>query len=378
MDYSKFEIEDFAADDYFIRWVMDADPEAARFWEAYKINNPVAAHKIDQARILLLNLRRAEQTLHRPAQVEKLWQQIEAVVSDISAFENPPKRQFTFLKIAASVSVLMLVAILYFSDHFFSYGPSQGIATTVDDGEFIEEVNTTGSVIRMHLSDGSLVSLEDNSRLRYRKDHTGLPYRQVYLSGEAFFDIAKNPKQPFIVYANEVVTKVLGTSFRVKAYDGDNDILVSVKEGKVSVYSALRKKKVADPIESEVNGVVLTPNQQVVYARKDNSFVKTLIDAPEVVNDAVQRAFVFKNASVKQVFGVLEKAYGVEIIFNEEVMQHCYLTVPLGDEPLFEKLKIICRTIGATYELIDTKVVVSSRGCSELVESEAPGDKTAP
>jgi hypothetical protein len=110
--------------------------------------------------------------------------------------------------------------------------------------------------------------------------------------------------------------------------------------------------------------VILLPNQEVSYTKKDRSFDKKLVDDPSVVKaEVVAPNFVFDNAPIKDVFKTLQDAYGIEILFNEEVMKNCYLTAPLGSEPLFEKLKIICQTIGGTYEVIDARIVITAPGC---------------
>lgn len=366
MDYSNFEIEDFASDDFFVQWVINDDPEARRFWENYKLHHPEAGLKIEKARSLLYNLRRAEQTYYAPEQLEKTWMNIHGKISQV-----PPKRSFSLLRFAASVSILVILTVIWYglSKGFFYKDNPVAEKYQSAETDFIEEVNTTGTIIRIHLSDGSIVSLEGNSRLKYHKDFEDNPFRKVYLTGEAFFDIAKNPQQPFFVYTNGVVTKVLGTSFRVKAYDNEKNIMVSVNEGKVSVYSEKIQEKKQNTFEPEVNGVVLTPNQQVLYERADDSFNKSLIENPKIIKEvALPFKFGFEEAPVKEVFDVLQEAYGVEMIFDEEVMQNCYLTAPLGDEPLFEKLKIVCRTIGATYELIDAKIVISSKGCGDKLD----------
>lgn len=368
MDYSNFEVEDFASDDDFIRWVVDDAPDAALFWESYRISNPDAALRIDKARQLLLDLREVEQT-YPGGQVERTWDDIRSRIS-----RHPSKKSFSILKIAASVSVMVIFSVLWYgfrSGYFSQWSNVHGIAK-VDEQDFIEQINTTGKVIEIRLSDGSVVSLENNSRLKYYKDYKKDPYRKVFLTGEAFFNIAKNPLQPFLVYANEVVTKVLGTSFSVKAYDNEGSVVVSVKEGKVSVYSKESQREKGDTIESEMNGVVLMPNQQVLYERTEGSFNKTLVERPEIIKEeALQFNFEFHSTPAKEVFEVLAEAYGIEIIFDEEGLENCYLTAPLGgEEPLFEKLKIVCRTIGATYELIDAKIVVSSKGCGSKEASD--------
>jgi hypothetical protein len=154
---------------------------------------------------------------------------------------------------------------------------------------------------------------------------------------------------------------VLGTSFRVEAPEEGENVFVSVKTGTVSVYAA------ADNVTNsrKHGGVILLPNQQVHYERKEHLFAKTVVDAPEILGTTVfsQKDFLFDNAPIAEVFNTIESAYGIEIIFNEEVMKNCYITAPLGSESMREKLKIICQTIGASYEIIDANVVINSAGC---------------
>lgn len=360
MDYSTYEVEDYASDELFIRWVADKDPDAALFWEAYMLAHPDAIEKIESARLLVLTLHTEEPDVELTNRVGRSWEQIQRRI-------KPVRTSFAAWKIAASLTAIILVGLVWHltGSGYFSRGGEEEIERLADH-EYIETVNTTGEVITVNLSDGSVVRLENNSRLRYFKDCKNEPFRKVYLTGEAFFDIAKNPQQPFFVYANEVVTRVLGTSFRVRAFQNDQKIVVSVQEGKVSVYSAKRTRKEGDAIEEEVNGVVLVPNQKVHYQRGEDTFNKTLVDTPQIIReDVLKRDFEFRSTPVEEVFEVLAEAYGVEIIFDKQVLENCYLTVPLGDEPLFEKLKIVCSTIDATYELIDANIVISSSGCGK-------------
>lgn len=365
MDYKNYDIEDFLTDRSFVKWVVDRDEEAGIFWEACRESDTSLMEKIDHARALILSIRKVEQHPSED-QVKSIWQKIDQEISDSSFEANHRAANHRILKIAASVSILlmMLAVSLFLREGGSITAPVVSAEIEVPADEFVDYRNDSGKPVRLSLADGSVVTLEGKSVLKYRNDYKGQASREVFLEGEAFFDIAKNPQQPFLVYANEIVTKVLGTSFRVKAYGDEKDIVVTVKEGKVSVFSAKEVKTKAGDIDSNVNGVILTPNQQVVYLRKEDFFNKTLIEKPEIVKiEAFQYNFKFDNTPVKKVFAVLQEAYGVEILFDEEVMKSCYITVPLGKEPLYEKLKIICRAIGASYELIDAKIVISSKGC---------------
>ncbi len=364
MDYQNFDIEDLASDDLFIKWVIEGDKKTENFWESLRQSDPDLKMKIDSARALILKIRNLNQ-IPPKTQLDKIWNNIETTIQDEETKGASDAGWKYGWAIAASVALMLVIAGSWWLQHdpqAITSGPAQAVAYG-DNNRFIEYANNTGKPANIRLSDGSSVMLEDQSVLKYRQDYRSDTAREVHLVGEAFFDISKNPQQPFLVYTNEIVTKVLGTSFRVKAYDNEKDIVVSVKEGKVSVFSSKESQKVADA-NTNVNGVILTPNQQVVYLRKEDSFNKTLVIAPEIITvKAHQYNFKFDNTPVHEVFSILEESYGVEILFDEEVMKNCFITVPLGKETLYEKLKIICRTIGASYELIDAKIVVSSKGC---------------
>lgn len=223
-----------------------------------------------------------------------------------------------------------------------------------------EVVNTTAQPRLVNLPDGSTITLEKDSRVSFAKSFTG-KNREVYLTGAAFFDVTKNPDKPFLVYSNELVTKVLGTSFRIQAFEKDDNVVVSVKTGRVSVYPKNSPKN-ADP---ETAGMLLTPNQEVRFARTEERFNRTLIEKPTVLLTKEElQEYSFDNAPVSRIFAALEKAYSVDIVFDEEVMAHCRLTTSLSAETLFDKLEVICEGIGANYKVVDAQVVVSGRGCN--------------
>jgi transmembrane sensor len=224
--------------------------------------------------------------------------------------------------------------------------------------EIINTTTTSNLVVLM--PDGSKAMLKPNSRLSYSRSFTGV-VREVYLSGEAFFDVKKNPKKPFLVYSNGLVTKVLGTSFLVKAYEKDEQVTVLVKTGRVSVFV----NKTSQSLDPEMEGVVLTPNQKVVFGKETEKLTRTLIEKPTLILSGQElHQFSFNNAPVARIFTALQKAYGIDIVFDEEVVANCYLTTSLTNETLFEKLDIICEGIEASYKVVDAQVVISSKGCN--------------
>jgi ferric-dicitrate binding protein FerR (iron transport regulator) len=226
----------------------------------------------------------------------------------------------------------------------------------------VEKVNRSGKPLELHLIDGSRVILQNDSRISYAPQFVGA-VREVYLSGEAFFEVVKDPARPFVVHANELVTKVLGTSFTIKAYETEEQVSVEVRTGKVSVALDSDAKIRQKATHRELEGVVLTPNQKIVFSRLDIRMTKLLVAQP-VVTALAPAAFNFEDTPATEVFAALEKAYSVDIVYDEDLWRRCPLTAAFTNEPLFEKLNTICKAIEAEYEVIDGQIVVYGKGCN--------------
>ncbi len=136
----------------------------------------------------------------------------------------------------------------------------------------------------MALEDGSRVTLDPGSNWVILHIFVTAGGRYSFRA-KAFFDIAKDPSKPFFVYANELVTKVLGTSFTV-SYANEQNVSVAVKTGKVAVFSREDTDAIEKQNSRELTGVVIEPNQQVVFARKTVKITKGIVPEPEVVAEA--------------------------------------------------------------------------------------------
>ncbi len=220
-----------------------------------------------------------------------------------------------------------------------------------------QQLKNTGVVSRTHvLSDGSSVTLKPQSAIRFGPDFNTTT-RQIYLEGEAFFEVAHDKERPFLVYANGIIAKVLGTSFTVKAFKQDTNVVVSVNTGKVSVYNGQRSAPDQKP------EVILTPNKQIIYNRKNEAISKGIVEAPQpVVQPEEIRRIRFEAAPVKEIFEAIEKAYGIEIEFDKTLLS-CRLTTSISDGDLYNRLNIITRAIGAQYTLNEDKIVITGAEC---------------
>jgi transmembrane sensor len=279
--------------------------------------------------------------------------------------KTTPVKRFQARPYWVAAAIVLLIGGLswYFVSRLTLELPGKQEQVAETQSSFTERINSSAVPERVVLSDQSVVTLQPGSRLRYPIEFAGNK-REVTLIGEAFFEVRKNPHKPFLVYSHDLITKVLGTSFRIKAYPTDRNVTVAVRTGRVSVYSpqlATQTKLKSDP---ETIGVVLTPNQQVTYLGQEHRLVKTLVEKPLVViRNEELASFTFQNAPVSKIMAAIEKTYGVDVVYDEELMANCFITTSLDQENLYDKLTIICKLLGATYKVIDAQIVISGSGC---------------
>ena len=233
------------------------------------------------------------------------------------------------------------------------------VATTIEQEGWMRWDNTTRLVQRFQLPDSSQVELHPGSSLRYARSFAG-PKREVYLQGEAFFKVRKNPARPFLVFTDHVVTTVLGTSFRVKAYPHEAEATVAVREGKVDVQPFKDAQLDATPTHPATAGVLLLPNQRAVYRLATHRLHKTLVDKPVML---VAQPLEFEARPVKEVFSALEKAYGIHLVYDQAKLAHCTVSIAFYDEPLSEKLDLLCKSLGASYSVNTDQIIIRSQGC---------------
>ncbi|RRB03696.1 FecR family protein [Larkinella rosea] len=362
MNYYQFSTEDLAADDYFKEWVSSPGPETEAFWTAFLRDYPERYYQVEEARQLVTGLREIQHQPDPTGQVDAIWNRIEHTLDENRPLPvSPWWTGSRFWKVAAAV--LLTLGVGWWGRQQLTKTDLTGPELSLANSEWIETLNEASQILRVQLADGSQVELQKGGRLRYRKEMAGTQ-REVYLTGEAFFDVKKNPKKPFVVYANGLVTKVLGTSFRIKAPANAPTVTVDVKTGRVSVYPN-QPSRILDP---ESKGIVLTPNQKVVFQRDAATLDKVLVERPSLlISKKEMQRFVFEDASVDRVFTAIEKAYGIDIIFDEEVMQYCTLTMSIDNEDLFQKLDVICKVLDARYKLIDAQIVIYSKGCPKPI-----------
>lgn len=228
---------------------------------------------------------------------------------------------------------------------------------------FVTYLNNSGVSKKVIFRDKSYVILASGSKVVYDNDFPD-SLRQVYLVGEGYFQVTKDHTKPFLVYTDKVVVKVLGTSFIVKSGCNNKETSVLVKTGKVSVFRTkdFTPKNFKASLE---DGVILLPNHSADLNQR-NELEKRLVTSPEILKPSASEEFDFDNTPIEKVFLKLQDSYGIDILYDKAKLHSCSISVNMGKESFYQKLDIICRTINASYQVTDGKVIVSGMGCSNV------------
>ena len=237
---------------------------------------------------------------------------------------------------AASIALLLSVTSIY----LINYKLDPNLA-------FVESISPNGVRSKIILPDGTLVNLNAGSTLFYPSEFKG-KQRRVILDGEAYFEVTKDKKHPFLVDAGEINVKVLGTHFNVKAYSDDEEVITSLVEGSVSI-----NKK-----DTEGKGIILQPNQQAIYERS-----KETINVHEVKAELFafwkKGGYYFDGETLQDIVRSFERGFNVSVeIQSEELKNEVFSGVFDREESLHQILDIIKKHRNFDYKTNADNVVI--------------------
>ncbi|HEY4287634.1 MAG TPA: FecR domain-containing protein [Puia sp.] len=374
-DFRLYDIADFVMDEDFIRWVQRKDPIDNLFWENWLEQNPSRHLIIAEARQIVEFIQLEQQPIPA-ADVQVEIAQLLTTIHQSKKKAEPdgrtemrllpasPRRRFGLVILAGAAAAAAVIILLMVNGIPRVTRPNKGLTAMTlapSASSLIEKDNPSDKPLSFSLPDGTAISLSPGSRISYPNKFATSATRDVYLSGEAYFAIAKNPAKPFRVLTGELITRVLGTTFCIRGFEKDTVIRVTVHTGKVSVST---QSPVEGVPESSPDGLIVSPNQQLVYHREVKKFQKILVEKPSfVVPDTVDHSMVYEDTPVEKVFEQMGRYYGINIVFDNELLSKCTVTADLANEPFYHKLDLICKAIGANYEIVDAQVVIQSNGC---------------
>ncbi len=368
--YRDYSAVDFLDDESFLRWISNPTQEENDFWNGFLKKHPYKKAEIREA-TLIFNLFHSSENKLKLTEQYDLWKRIQnesktskqevllkftkyAAILVLVFFsgavsyriyqDNPIQQQFQLAEaIPAAKGEAMIVLAdgstvsldKQMSEILYSRDGKQLIVNKdtiqLKPGSQAESVNKViisyGKKSKIVLSDGTKIWLNAGSQLAYPSVFTEKT-RQVTLVGEAFFDVVKNPKKPFIVNASDLSVQVLGTRFDISAYPDDKVIQTVLEEGKVSL------KYSAKGILGQEHVVEMEPNQMVELEKSTGKASRTMVDVSKYISwkDGMLE---FERVDLGRALKQVERFYDVKIFLSDQTISSYKLSgkLDLKDEP---------------------------------------------
>lgn len=279
---------------------------------------------------------------------EALWEMIKANSRTypkpvaIKAKDKPKKSVPLWLKIACSL-ILFGVSVWVVLQSLERAEDSKPTSTEVV--RMVTKYNPPGQKTKVHLSDGSIVYLNSDSKIEYPADF--LSNRRIVLEGEGFFTVSKDTLNPFSVTAKGVTTTALGTSFNVSTFTNDEKVKVTLVTGKVKLNK-----------EGKENHLILNPGEESIISETEQEFHKNQVDVTKSIL-WIDGILTFEKTPIKEVIEILERWYGVKIEVKGKVARSLCSGTFQNNEMLDNVLDVLSSSVGFEYQLSGKNVVIN-------------------
>ncbi len=237
-------------------------------------------------------------------------------------------------------AILILGLVLSFS--WFYLSRIAGMERVVAKSEPVEVV----------LDDGTHLTVNRNSTIRYKKKFIG--DRKVVLSGEAWFDVARDTTRPFVIDAGEAFVEVLGTIFNVNAYKENPVVEITVESGLV----ALSAK------EDQKDLIVMKAGSGGTYHKEQKELTLLASSDPNKISWKT-RDLYFDGSSLREVAELVNRVYGVNIVITNPGLASCEITVTFKDQSLEAILKVLEMTLDLDISRSGDEIRLDGKGCNE-------------
>lgn len=341
MKYKDYQVTDFIKDEFFVEWVMNPNAEVRDFWTEWIASNPGQVPVINKAKQFINSF---EYAPYEPLSREEYAEIFENILKNekSSSSESYRKNRWFILKIAATISFIALGLLFYLdfsAEETKDLRPQIGITQTVKS-------NPKGRKSLTKLPDGTMVKLNAESTISF-DSRFGKNNRMVDLSGEAFFDVTPNRQLPFIIKMGDITTKVIGTSFNVRAFENESNTQIVVVSGEVAVTDKLG------------NAIVLNAHEMLEYDRYERSLTKSLCNDVKEVIGWKDGILLFNKDPFDKVVNKIERWYDVKIELTDNFKMPGDYTGEYHNKSLKKVMDGISYASGFKYSMIDNRIILS-------------------
>jgi transmembrane sensor len=355
-DYKYSNIEDFILDESFCQYVTGTHSESIDFWNSWIIDNPDKKKDFNSAvNVLkvLYNKNKITVPVNKGLTFKSLLQKVEQ--EERNAYKINRFIASTWFKVAAIIILAIGISFLW--------NLIKNINTSEKDIKYCEIIVPIGEKSKIILVDGTSVWINSGSHFKYPVNF-GEKNREVYLSGEAYFDVTKHKGKTFIVSTRDVRVNVLGTAFDVKCYPEDSKTQTTVVRGLVKVESINGKDE---------SPIYLRPNQMVSIKAEKLKNTQNNVPLYEIQHIEIRkvntvnitcwkdRLLVFYDETFEDMALKMERWYNVKIIIqNEKLKKERYTGKFIKDENIYQVLEAIKATTPIKYKVKDNEVTITS------------------
>lgn len=307
--------------------------------------------------------------------LEDFWKRIKAKTIDNNVekaveFQEPNRILARLLRIAAIIVITFALGAVTGKFYLQNEVPS-------NDKEYYIVEAPRGAKSFLTLADGTKIWLNAGSKISYQRNYNK-GNRNVFLQGEAFFEVAKNEHIPFYVYSSGIVVKAIGTAFNVKAYPEEGIVETTLVEGSISVESigktGVKEQTLMHPNQKAsfykaTHNMVVENNKEEeeiieeipipipVTAKIEKIELKKEIDT-ELYTSWKDKRWIFEKQRLEDFAIILERIYDIKVIFKDDELKNYRLTGSLQEENLEQVLQAIQFTIPMDYHIHHNEVTL--------------------
>lgn len=336
--YEHYKVEDFLQDDLFVQWCYSGSPELTEYWQRWCEQYAEKVPVLQKAREIVQSVEYKEQERASEEVYQRILQQVlqESEKKEIEEYQKVYRQGYW--KVAAVLFMLIAAAV-----YFLGRQQSQPAGVYSPAVTYVEKYCPAGRKMSIILDDGTKVKLNGDTYLRYAENF-GDNLREVELTGEAFFEVAKDTKRPFVVRCQHLQTTVLGTSFNMQAYPDSKETDVAVVEGLVQVAVSAQSKSLDSAL------VFLAKGERVNYKASEDQWKK---EAVQVASIGRWRNWelVFKQDDMIDIARKLERWYGVKAIVKGPFSRKIHYSATYHNNTLYAVLEGISYSTKISYTL---------------------------
>ena len=313
------------------------------------IKNRCSRNELEQVKEILAS------GLYQEEWMDIMQEETEAELTDYSEVNTP---SFNSSRVLGRISESTTVKGSKINTYRWYIGIAAAIFFTFSIGYFFMHTNVfsgkkvqfttlstrSGEHKLVTLTDGSRIILNNKSTIHFISTFSK-NRREVYLNGEAFFDVIHDDSRPFIVHTGKVNVHVLGTSFDVKSYKTDRHVTVGVVTGKVGVTK-----------HGKSGAYMLLPGD--VLSSDADTFRKSKIDAAEITGWQ-NGTLVFHQEGFVEIVAELQRWYNISIIVHKNALLKKRITASFSRKSLPEVMEVLSNTAGFNYKIIKNEVHIN-------------------